>query len=116
MLLKKSRYSRNRNRWQNLFKPWHQVDLLLFLLPIAVSIFGGFMISSTELSQGETKWLSHLSMASVGFLIALLIARSRYEGLRQWHWVTYALTNASLIAVMAIGVSAKGAQRWISIG
>ncbi len=116
MLLKKSRYSRNRNRWQYLFKPWHQVDLLLFLLPIAVSIFGGFMIFSTELSQGETKWLSHLSMASIGFFIALLMARSRYEVLRQWHWVTYALTNASLIAVMAIGVSAKGAQRWISIG
>ncbi|WP_414620232.1 rod shape-determining protein RodA [Calothrix sp. CCY 0018] len=116
MLLKKSRYSRNRNRWQSLFKPWHQVDLLLFLLPIAVSIFGGFMIFSTELSQAETKWLSHLSMAGVGCLIVLLIARSRYEALRQWHWVTYALTNASLIAVMAIGVSAKGAQRWISIG
>ncbi|MEO1431410.1 MAG: rod shape-determining protein RodA [Cyanobacteria bacterium J06632_19] len=116
MLLKKSRYSRNRNRWQNLFKPWHQVDLLLFLLPIAVSIFGGFMIFSTELSQGQTKWLSHFSMATVGFLLALLIARSRYEVLRQWHWVTFGLTNASLIAVMAIGVSAKGAQRWISIG
>ncbi len=116
MLLKKSRYSRNRNRWQSLFKPWHQVDLLLFLLPIAVSIFGGFMIFSTELSQAETKWLSHLSMAGIGFFIALLMARSRYEVFRQWHWITYALTNASLIAVMAIGVSAKGAQRWISIG
>ncbi|MBV6622014.1 MAG: rod shape-determining protein RodA [Rivularia sp. (in: Bacteria)] len=116
MLLKKSRYSRNRNRWQSLFKPWHQVDLLLFLLPIAVSMFGGFMILSTELNQGQGKWISHLSVASVGLLLALLIARTRYENLRQWHWITFALTNASLIAVMAIGVSAKGAQRWISIG
>ena len=116
MLLKKSRYSRNRNRWQSLFKPWHQIDLLLFLLPIAVSMFGGFMILSTELNQGQGKWVSHLSMASVGFLLALLIARTRYENLRQWHWFTFAATNASLIAVMAIGVSAKGAQRWISIG
>ncbi|MEO0839247.1 MAG: rod shape-determining protein RodA [Cyanobacteria bacterium J06643_5] len=116
MLLKKSRYSRNRNRWQSLFKPWHQVDLLLFLLPIVVSLFGGFMILSTEINQGQGKWVSHLSMATIGFLLALLIARIRYENLRQWHWITFALTNASLIAVMAIGVSAKGAQRWISIG
>ncbi len=116
MLLKKSRYSRNRNRWDNFFKPWQQVDLLLYLLPIAVSIFGGFMILSTELNQGQGKWLSHLLIAGVGFLISLLIARSRYSNLQKWHWTTYALTNASLIAVMAIGVSAKGAQRWISVG
>jgi len=34
----------------------------------------------------------------------------------QWHWIIYGLTNFLLIAVMAIGYSAKGAMRWISIG
>lgn len=116
MLLKKSRYSRNRNRWQYLLKPWQQVDFLLFLLPLAVSMFGGFMIFSTELTQGQSKWWGHVLIAGIGFLIALLVARSRYENLQRWHWITFALTNASLIAVMAIGVSAKGAQRWISVG
>ncbi len=115
MLLKKSRYSRNRNPWQYLFKPWHQVDLLLFLLPIAVSIFGGLMIFSTELKQNVHHWWLHLLVAAVGFFISLLLARSRYSNLQRWHWITYALTNASLIAVMAVGVSAKGAQRWINV-
>jgi len=115
MLLKKSRYSRNRNRWQHFFKPWQQVDLLLFLLPIVVSTFGGFMILSTELTQGENKWWGHLLVAAIGFLLALLIARSRYSNLQRWHWITYTITNISLIAVMAIGVSAKGAQRWIYV-
>ncbi|MEB3219392.1 MAG: rod shape-determining protein RodA [Nostocales cyanobacterium 94392] len=118
MLLKKSRYSSNRNRWQHLFKPWQQIDLLLFLLPIVITMFGGFMILSTELNQENTdsKWPVHLIIAGVGIVLALLIARSRYENLQKWHWVTYTLTNISLIAVMAIGVSAKGAQRWISVG
>ncbi|MEO1372844.1 MAG: rod shape-determining protein RodA [Cyanobacteria bacterium J06635_10] len=115
MLLKKSRYSRNRNRWQYFFKPWQQVDLLLFLLPISVSIFGGFMIFSTELTKGENKWWGHLLVAGIGILLALLIARSRYENLQRWHWITYTITNIGLIAVMAIGVSAKGAQRWIYV-
>ena len=115
MLLKKSRYSRNRNRWQYFFKPWQQVDLLLFLLPIAVSIFGGFVILSTELNQEQDKWWWHLLVAGVGVLLGLIVARSRYENLQRWHWITYGLTNASLIAVMAVGVSAKGAQRWINI-
>lgn len=115
MLLKKSRYSRNRNRWQYLLKPWQQIDLLLFLLPIAVSIFGGFMILSTQLKQEKSYWWLHLIVAGVGVFLALLIARSRYENLQRWHWITYTLTNISLIAVMATGVSAKGAQRWINI-
>ncbi|NJM18001.1 MAG: rod shape-determining protein RodA [Richelia sp. RM2_1_2] len=117
MLLKKSRYSRNRNPWQNLFKPWQQIDLLLFLLPIAITIFGGFMILSTELNQGNTdsKWPVHLILAGVGVFLALLIARTRYENLQRLHWITYTLTNVSLIAVMVVGVAAKGAQRWISV-
>ncbi|MEA5596546.1 rod shape-determining protein RodA [Rivularia sp. UHCC 0363] len=116
MLLKKSRYSRNRNRWQYLFKPWQQTDLLLFLLPVIISIFGGFAILSTVLNQDKSYWWVHLLVAGVGLLLALLIARTRYESLQKLHWVTYTLTNISLIAVMAIGVSAKGAQRWITVG
>ncbi|MEA5621217.1 rod shape-determining protein RodA [Cronbergia sp. UHCC 0137] len=102
-------------RWHNWFKPWQQIDLLLFCLPVAVSIFGGLMILSTELNQPVTDWWWHWLVAGIGTLIALFLARTRYENLIQWHWITYALTNLSLIAVMIVGVSAKGAQRWIPI-
>ncbi|WP_066379416.1 MULTISPECIES: rod shape-determining protein RodA [unclassified Anabaena] len=103
-------------RWKYWVKPWQQVDWLLFLLAIAVSIFGGLMILSTELKQPVTDWWWHWLIASIGVLIALFISRCRYENLLQWHWVTYALTNFSLIVVMIAGTSAKGAQRWITIG
>ncbi|MEH1948955.1 MAG: rod shape-determining protein RodA [Nostoc sp.] len=112
MLLKRSL---PKIRWKSWVKPWQQVDWLLFCLPIAVSIFGGLMILSTELKQPVTDWWWHWMVAGIGVLIALFLSRIRYELLMQWHWVTYSLTNFSLIAVMIAGTSAKGAQRWISI-
>lgn len=102
-----------RQHWLN---SWQQIDWMLFWLTIGMSTFGGLMILSTELRQPVTDWFWHWLVAGIGVVIALFLARSRYENLIQWHWVTYALTNLSLIAVMIIGTSAKGAQRWISIG
>ncbi len=112
MLLKRSL---PRVRWKYWFKPWQQVDLLLFILPVALTVFGGVMIRSTELNQGLTDWWWHWLMGGIGLILAIFISRCRYENLIQWHWITYAITNASLIAVMLIGHSAKGAQRWISV-
>jgi rod shape determining protein RodA len=112
MLLKRSL---PKNRWKSWIKPWQYVDWLLFCLPIALSIFGGVMILSTELKQPVTDWWWHWLVAGIGVVIALSLARCRYEHLIQWHWVTYALTNFSLLAVMFVGTSAKGAQRWIPI-
>ncbi|WGV26471.1 rod shape-determining protein RodA [Halotia branconii] len=102
-------------RWKYWVKPWQQVDWLLFCLPIGISIFGGIMILSTELKQPVTDWWWHWLVAGIGVLIALFLARCRYENLIQWHWITYALTSLSLITVMIAGTSAKGAQRWISV-
>jgi rod shape determining protein RodA len=73
------------------------------------------MILSTELKQPVADWWWHWMVAGIGVLIALFLSRIRYEVLMQWHWVTYALTNFSLIIVMIAGSSAKGAQRWIPI-
>jgi rod shape determining protein RodA len=112
MLLKRSL---PKIRWQYWVKPWQQVDWLLFCLPVAVSIFGGVMILSTELKQPVTDWWWHWLVAGIGTIIALFLARIRYENLLQWHWVIYGITNFSLIAVMLVGSSAKGAQRWINI-
>jgi rod shape determining protein RodA len=113
MLLKRSL---PKIRWQNWVKPWQQVDWLLFVLPVAVSMYGGLMILSTELKKPVTDWWWHWLVAAIGTFIALFLARIRYENLLQWHWFTYGLTNASLVAVMVAGTSAKGAQRWISVG
>lgn len=110
------RKSQIRSHWKSLLAPWKQVDWLLLALSVGVTIFGGIMIRSAELNQAVTDWWQHWLVGGIGLALALFIARCRYENLMQWHWITYAITNLSLIAVMVIGYSAKGAQRWITIG
>jgi len=101
--------------WKPLLAAWQQVDWLIFALPVGLTIFGGIMIRSAELNQGLTDWWQHWFIGLIGLGFALLLARSRYENLLQWHWIIYGVTNLSLVAVIVIGSSAKGAQRWISI-
>jgi len=102
-------------RWKSLVASWHEIDWLLFALPVAMTILGGIMIRSAELNQGLTDWWQHWLLGLIGVGLALFIARSRYENLLQWQWVIYGITNVSLVAVMLLGHSAKGAQRWIGV-
>lgn len=112
-MLRRSRLFKTR---PYLFSAWKQIDLWLLGLCVSVTLFGGIMIRSAELNQGLTDWWQHWLVGGVGLIVAMLIARWRYENLLQLHWVTYGLTNISLLAVMIIGTSAKGAQRWITVG
>ncbi|MGC1306046.1 MAG: rod shape-determining protein RodA [Phormidesmis sp.] len=109
-------YSLVHRRWKKLFQGWQGVDWLLFLLPIGVTIFASILISSTQKYTGETGFaVNHAILGAIGAVLALWIARSRYEVLLQWRWIIYAATVASLIAVMAIGTEGLGAQRWITV-
>jgi rod shape determining protein RodA len=103
-------------RWKSLIAPWQEVDWPLLAVTIGLTFLGGVMIRSTELHNGMSDWWAHWLIGGMGLVVALLIARSRYEILIQWHWVVYAITIVGLIAVMFIGSTANGAQRWISIG
>ncbi|MEO0769698.1 MAG: rod shape-determining protein RodA [Cyanobacteria bacterium J06649_4] len=105
-----------RKRWRRLMQGWQGVDWLLFLLPIGVTIFASILIGSTQKYTGGSGYaINHAILGGVGAVLALWIARSRYEVLLQWRWIIYAGTIASLIAVMAVGTTGLGAQRWISI-
>jgi rod shape determining protein RodA len=73
------------------------------------------MIGSVQLNLGETDWRQHWGTAGVGLVLALFIARCRYERLMDWKWVIYGAINLSLIAVRFIGTQALGAQRWINV-
>ena len=94
---------------------WRQLDWLLLLAVMGLAIFGGFSIYSTELSGKHSYSYQHWAMSVVGLGIILLLSRWRYQALLRWYWLIYILTNLSLIAVMTVGVTAKGAQRWISV-
>jgi rod shape determining protein RodA len=102
-------------RWKSFLAPWQELDWQLLALTIGLTFLGGVMIRSAELNNGQTDWWWHWVIGGIGLTLALFIARSRYELLLQWHWIVYAITNLSLVAVMFIGSTANGAQRWINI-
>ncbi|MEM1169791.1 MAG: rod shape-determining protein RodA [Cyanobacteria bacterium P01_H01_bin.35] len=104
-----------RNRRKSPLSQWQNIDWSLLLVYIGMTIFGGVMIQSVERNQGLTDWWQHWLTGGVGLILALIIARCRYEFLVNWKWVIYILTNISLVAVQIIGTSALGAQRWINV-
>ncbi len=108
---------RLRSNWlSRALSPWEDIDRLLLIVPVALMVLGGVLIRSTQQEpEWSGFWVQHLSVGAVGVVLALLISRWNYKTLLSWHWLTYIATNASLLAVMFIGTSALGAQRWIPI-
>lgn len=103
-------------RWYNLLAPWRDIDWLLLALPTALMLFGGLIIRSTQGETPQVQWWQHWFIGVIGVGISLTLARWRYDVLIRWRWVVYGVTNLLLVAVIFLGTTALGAQRWISIG
>ncbi|MEB3269481.1 MAG: rod shape-determining protein RodA [Leptolyngbya sp.] len=104
------------SRWKRWLQAWQQVDWVLFATPMALTVFASVVIASTQINLGETSYgWNHLILGGLGVIIALALARFRYENLLEWRWFIYAAVNLSLLAVIFMGTSGLGAQRWISI-
>ena len=104
-------------RMQSWLQPWQSVDWLLFLLPVGITVFAALLIASTQQHLEDYSFaVNHLVTGAIGVVIALWLARGRYENLLSWRWMIYGVVNASLIAVMFIGVVGNGAQSWIQVG
>ncbi len=101
---------------RNWLQAWQSIDWTLLILSIGLTVYAGLVIRSSQLTLEYTEWWQHWLTGAIGVAIALVIARWRYEGLVQWTWIIYVITNVSLIAVMVLGTTALGAQRWITIG
>ena len=110
-------------------------DWILWSVPLALVTISSFLILSIERQEAlkglssfsfsvigllqfmnTQLWLSQLVTALFGIVVALLLAKLRLERLKPLLIPIYIATVISLIAVRVIGVTALGAQRWISIG
>jgi rod shape determining protein RodA len=104
------------SRWKRWLQGWQKVDGALLVAPILLTLFASVVITSTQVNLGETSYgWNHLLLGGFSVVIALGLARFRYENLLEWRWLIYAIVNVSLIAVILVGTSGLGAQRWISI-
>ncbi len=113
LLRSRLRYRYPRSRKSKIFP---ELDWTLLCLVVGLTVLSGLLIRSTELHEKSVDWFQHWLFGLIGLGIALGLALSPYKALMRWHWVTYALTNLSLIAVVIIGVTANGARSWINIG
>jgi rod shape determining protein RodA len=109
--------TRSKSNWvSTILSPWKDIDQILLIVTVVVNLFAGIVIRSTQQEPGWSGfWVQHLTVGAVGLMLVLVLSRWDYRTLRSLHWFTYALTNASLLAVIFIGSSALGAQRWIPI-
>lgn len=108
--------SRTRSGWHRWVKGWQQVDWLLLLTPLLLTSFASVVIASTQLNLEATVYgWNHFLLGLTGCVIVLVLARFHYEVLLQWQWLIYILVNLSLVAVIFIGTTGLGAQRWIPV-
>jgi len=94
----------------------NSVDWILWGVPLILTVVAGILIASTQRQADYADWYQHWITAAVGLALALLMARTPLEQLRNLLWPIYGATILSLAAVRFVGTSALGAQRWISIG
>lgn len=97
-------------------RPLANVDLVLWGIPLAMTLLAGILIASTQRQADYADWFQHWITAAVGLVIGLLLARLPVEQVVRWQWPIFGATVVSLIAVRLVGTTALGAQRWISIG
>lgn len=104
-------------RWRLLTQGWQGVDWVLMVLPMGLVGFATLVIGSIQrnLEIHNLSW-NHAVLGVISTVLALWLARVRYEYLLQWQWIIYAVTNFSLILVMFIGTIGSGAQSWIDVG
>ncbi|MCP9917236.1 rod shape-determining protein RodA [Cyanobium sp. ATX 6F1] len=91
------------------------VDLILWGVPLAMTLVAGVLIASTQRQADYADWYQHWITAAIGIALALLLRRLPLERLERWLKPLYALTVVSLLGVRFVGTSALGAQRWINI-
>jgi rod shape determining protein RodA len=107
---------RSQTRWKRWFQGWQQVDWVLFGVAIALTLFASVVIASTQINLGQANYgWNHLILGVLSLGLSLGLARFRYEKLLEWRWIIYGIVNLSLLAVIFVGTSGLGAQRWITI-
>jgi rod shape determining protein RodA len=101
-------------------KHWRNFDVQLVGLPMGLVVFGVFVLFA--ISRWPTSGVTistpahQLLYASMGFGLMVLLTNFDYRLLRPLAAPLLLFTIFVLAVVLALGHSANGAQRWISVG
>ena len=99
-----------RSFWQMI----HIDPILLFLL-VTLTVAGLWVLYSA--SEGNTRMLQRQSVFFIlAYISMFAVAQIRLSLISRWSIFLYLGGVALLVAVLLMGVGAKGAQRWLSLG
>lgn len=91
------------------------IDVPLLLMLLVAMAAGLFVLYSA--SGSDWYYVKRQSIFfCMGFVLMLITAQVNLAFLERWSWAAYLIGLGLLVAVLIIGVGAKGAQRWLSIG
>jgi len=91
------------------------IDLWL-LLPILAVMFAGLWVLYSASSADWDTVLRHLRNQIIALVAMLVVARFRPDTVRRLGPMAFASVVLLLVLVPLVGVGAKGAQRWLSLG
>lgn len=101
-------------RRQRLEQRWHVDFILLFLLTV-ISVFGLFVLYSASSESTETM-IRQGTFFVLAYMAMIVMAQVPVDLMRRLAPWAFLGGVALLVLVLLIGVGAKGAQRWLSIG
>jgi len=91
------------------------LDLPLLLGLLAVAGIGLVVLYSASGERIDVVWRQLLRLA-IGFGVMVAAAQVPPQTLRRWAPWLYAAGTLLLVAVLAVGATGKGAQRWLDLG
>ena len=103
-------FGRAEGFWQKI-----HIDPMLLLCLISLTVFGLFILYSAS-GQSVGMLQRQVSFYLVAYFVMFAIAQINIQFFRRWAAWIYLGGIFLLVLVFFIGVGAKGAQRWISLG
>ncbi len=91
------------------------LDKTLFYALLTLAGISLFVVYSGS-AKDVNATVGHLMRLLLGFTILLIVAQIRPEILERWSPYFFIAGMLLLIAVLAVGVIGKGAQRWLNLG
>jgi rod shape determining protein RodA len=95
-----------------------RIDPLMLLATLGLIAASLIIVgSATQDDRADPNYFLYrqAAYAGVGFVLMLLMTRFDYSRLREWKLGIYALLIGAILLVFAVGVSARGAKRAISL-
>lgn len=94
---------------------WRRLDVPFLLSTLVLCLLGLVMIYSAT-GQDSALVLRQAIMMGAGLALMVFFSMVGYEVWGRMHWLLYLVLLGMLIAVLVVGSSAKGAQRWVELG